>query len=62
MDSFRRDLFIDTAVDRFIFKNNQILLSPRFTSKTGWDLSKMGVRFYYTEKKVLLYQQNHLLK
>jgi len=33
MKSSRRDLFIDIVVDRFIFKNNQITLSPHFTLK-----------------------------
>jgi len=28
MESFRQDVFIDIVVDMFIFKNNQITLSP----------------------------------
>jgi len=31
MKSFRRDIFIDMIDDRFIFKNNQITLTPCFT-------------------------------
>jgi len=48
MESSRRDLFIDMAVDRFIFKNNQITLYPcsTFMTKIGVGLPKPGVRFY----------------
>jgi len=44
MKSYRQDLFIDMAVDRFIFKNNQITLSPcfSFTFKAGVELPKKG--------------------
>jgi len=28
MESSWRDLFIDMVIDRFIFKNNEIMLSP----------------------------------
>jgi len=45
MDSSRRDLFIDMAVHRFILKNNQIKLSPRFASKQVWDYLKQGLVF-----------------
>jgi len=31
MESSRRDLFVDRVVDGFIFKNNQITLSPCLT-------------------------------
>jgi len=48
MESSRRDLFIDMVVDRFIFKNNQITLSPcfTFTPKTRTGLPETGVSFY----------------
>ena len=38
MKSFGRDLFIDMVVDKFIFKNNKITLSPSFffISKQVW--------------------------
>jgi len=46
MESSRRDLFIDMVVDRFIFKNNQITLSPcfAFIPRTGVRLPA-GVSF-----------------
>jgi len=34
MESSRRDLFIDMVVHRFIFKHNQITLSPFSTFET----------------------------
>jgi len=34
METSRRDLFIDIVVDRFMFKNNQITLSPVSPSYT----------------------------
>jgi len=37
MESSQRDVFIDMIVDRFIFKNNRITLSPCFS------LAKPGV-------------------
>ena len=45
MQSSRQDLFIDINVGRFIFKRNQVTLSPclTFTSKTGVRLPKIGV-------------------
>jgi len=48
MESFRQDLFIDMFGDRFIFKNDQIMFSPRFTfiPKTGVGLPKAGASFY----------------
>jgi len=48
MESSRRDLFIGMVVDRFIFKNNQITLSPCFTfiPKNSVGLPKIGVGFY----------------
>jgi len=47
MESSQRDLFIDIVVDRFIFKNNQRKLFPRFTpvAKKGVGLPKTGVSF-----------------
>jgi len=47
MESSRQDLLIDMVVGRFIVKNNQIALSPRFTfkPKTGKGLPKTGVGF-----------------
>jgi len=49
MESSRRDLFINMVVDRFIFKNNQMTLSPCFTfiPKTGMGLPKSGISFYW---------------
>jgi len=46
--SSRRDLFIDTVVQKFIFKNKLIALLSRFTSipKTGIGLPKTGISFY----------------
>jgi len=48
MESSRRDLLIDVVVDRFIFKNNQMTISPFFSfiPKTGVGLPKIGVNFY----------------
>jgi len=48
MESSRRDLFIDMAVDRFSFKNNQITLFLCFTSipKTGNEKPKTRGSFY----------------
>jgi len=43
MESSRRDLFIDMAVDRFIFKIKQISPCFTFTPKTGMALPKIGV-------------------
>jgi len=45
MESSQRDLSIDMAVNRFTVKNNQITLSPNFTSipKTIVKLPKTGV-------------------
>jgi len=47
-ESSRRDLFIDMVVDMFIFKNNEITLSPCFTfiPKIGVGLRKTGVSFH----------------
>ena len=47
MESSRRDLFIDMVVDRFIFKYNQITLSPVSPScpKQVWDCLKQGLGF-----------------
>ena len=48
MRSSRRDLFNDTIIDRFIFKNNQITLSSCFTfiPKTWMGLPiKQGLLF-----------------
>jgi len=49
IESSRRDLFFDMAVDRFVLKNNQITLSPCFTliPKTGVGLLKSRVSFYW---------------
>jgi len=48
MESPRRDLFIDMLVDKFIFKNNKIALSPCFTFiyKISVGIPKIGVSFY----------------
>jgi len=48
MESSRQDLFIDMVVDRFIFKNNQITVSPSLTSipETGEGLPKTEGSFY----------------
>jgi len=48
MENSQRDLFIDMVVERFIFKNNLIMLSLcfTFTPKTGVELPKTGVSFY----------------
>jgi len=45
--SSRRDLLIEMVVERFIFKNNEITLSPCFTfiPKTGVRLLKTGLVF-----------------
>jgi len=42
MKSSRRDLFFDMVIDRFIFKNNRITLSPgfNFIPKTGVGLPR----------------------
>jgi len=42
MKSSRRDLFIDMVVDRFIFKTNQITLSPclNFIKQEVWHYLK----------------------
>jgi len=55
MESSQRDLFIDMVVDRFIFKNNQITLSPSFTF-ISFDVEspKTGVRFYCEKKNTPL--------
>jgi len=47
MENSRRDLFIDMVVYRFIFKDNQITLSPYFTfiPKTSVGLPETGVSF-----------------
>jgi len=47
MESSRRDLFTDIAVDSFIPKNNQITFSPSFTCipKTGVGLPKKRLSF-----------------
>jgi len=48
MESSRRDLFIDMAVDRFVFKNNPITLAPCFTFipiGVGLPVPKAGARF-----------------
>jgi len=44
METSRRLLFIDIVVDRFIFKNNKITVSPcsTFTPKTDVRLPKTG--------------------
>jgi len=51
MESSRRDLIIDMAVDKFIFKNNQITLCPcfNFILKTGVRLPTTWVSFYCEE-------------
>jgi len=48
MEGSQRDLFIDKIIDRFIFNNSEITLSPcfNFLPKTGGGLIKTGVRFY----------------
>jgi len=48
MESSRRELFIDMVVDRFVFKNNRITLSPclTFISKIDRGQTKTGVSFY----------------
>jgi len=48
MDSYRRDLSIDMVVDRFIFNNYDITLSPFFTfiSQTSVGPPKTGVSFH----------------
>jgi len=56
MDSSRQDLFIDMVIDvidRYIFKNNQIKLSPcsTFIPKTGEGLPKTGGSFYCVVRK-----------
>jgi len=50
MESFQRYLMV---VDRFIFKNNQITLSPCFTfiPKIRTGLPKTGFSFYCAETK-----------
>jgi len=56
MGSSRRDFFIDVFVDRFIFKNNRIVLSPCYTfvSKTGvGGLRKTVVSFYCAGNRFL---------
>ena len=45
MEGSRRNLFIDMIVDRFIFNNNQITLSPCFTLKHTWDYLKQKLNF-----------------
>ena len=47
MESSGRDLSIDMVVNRFIFKNNQITLSPVSPpySKQAWDYLKQGLVF-----------------
>jgi len=48
IESSWRDLFIDMVIDMFIFKNNQITLSPCFTVtfNTCAELPKTGLAFY----------------
>jgi len=48
MESSWQDLFIDLVVHKFIFKNNQTMLSPWFTfiTKTGMWLPKTRISFY----------------
>ena len=48
MESSRRDLFIDMVVDWFIFKHNQITLSPcsTFLPTTVVGLPKTSFKFY----------------
>ena len=48
IESFRRDLFIDMAVKKFIFKTNLITLLSRFTfmPKRDIGLPKTGIIFY----------------
>jgi len=47
MKNSRRDLFIDMAVDRFIFKDNQITFFPCFDLHTSvLGLPKTGDSFY----------------
>jgi len=45
MESFRRDLFVDMTVDRFIFNIDKITLSPCFTFilKRGVGLPKTRI-------------------
>jgi len=46
MESSQWDLFIDMVVDRFIFKNNLIKLSPsRSFRKTEVRIPKTGISF-----------------
>jgi len=42
MESSRRDLFIGMAVDRFVFKNNQITFFPYFTLVVSFTLLSQG--------------------
>jgi len=44
-----RDLPIDVVVDWFIFNNNEITITPcvTFIPKTGVELPKTGVIFYW---------------
>jgi len=51
MESSRRDLFIDMVVDRFIFRNNQVALSPCFTL-TGMKLPRTGVVFIVSYERL----------
>jgi len=52
MASSWQDLFINVAVDTFIFKNNRITLFSWFTfiPKTDMMLPKIGVTFYCGER------------
>lgn len=58
MMTSQRDVFVDMVVDRVIFKNNQITLSPCSTVKptTGLGLSKAGVSFYWAD-----FAKSHIL-
>jgi len=49
MESSRRDLSIDMIVERFIFKNNQITLTPYFTFLPKTDV-ELEVSFYCVVK------------
>jgi len=45
MESCRRDFFIDVIVYMIIFKNNQLIISPRFNfiPKTGFPKARVGL-------------------
>jgi len=57
MASYQLDLFIDTVVDRFIFKNNQMTLLPCFTF-----IPKTGVRLYLKQELVFTEQKTAITR